>query len=262
MTDSPAARPDRLAELEAVIERGMATFVEVGAALMEVRDGRLYRPENGGRWGAFEDYCRERWGFSRIHAHRLMTAADAVAGLLPMGNGPAPASERQARELAAIPAGRRAEVWQEAVERHGPQPTAAAIRAIARPEALPVEDLDGPALFPRTSGRFAVVDTGTGEIVGDAEPVAPVPTALAERIDAINQRTAVVRSRELDAAARLVVIAADYCRVDPDETARQALDHDPATADVTARSVPGLVDWLTRYAAALRAPGNRVRMVR
>ena len=35
----------RKAQLEATIERGMQTFVEVGLALMEIRDGRLYRAE-------------------------------------------------------------------------------------------------------------------------------------------------------------------------------------------------------------------------
>ena len=32
-----------LAECEAVIERGLATFVEVGRALLHIRDERLYR---------------------------------------------------------------------------------------------------------------------------------------------------------------------------------------------------------------------------
>lgn len=180
MTDSPAVssrEDDRLAELEAVIERGMGTFLEVGRALIEVRDARLYRTG----YATFEEYCRHRWGFSRIHAHRLMAAADAVTDMLPTGNTATPASERQARELAAIADPiRRTEVWQQAVERHGPQPTAAAIRSIARPDdsatRLPVEEIDGPPLFPKRPEprRFAVVDTETGEVVGDAEPMAPI----------------------------------------------------------------------------------------
>jgi hypothetical protein len=38
----PAER-GRLAELEQVVERGLQTFVEVGLALTEIRDSRLYR---------------------------------------------------------------------------------------------------------------------------------------------------------------------------------------------------------------------------
>ena len=83
-----------LVACEAVIERGLATFVEVGAALLRIRDGRLYRETHA----TFEDYCRERWGMSRIHAHRLIEASE-VAGLLPIGNI---ANEAQARALAPL----------------------------------------------------------------------------------------------------------------------------------------------------------------
>ena len=46
-----------LAECEDVINRGLATFVEVGNALLRIRDERLYRAE----FGTFEAYCRQRW---------------------------------------------------------------------------------------------------------------------------------------------------------------------------------------------------------
>lgn len=36
-----------LEENEAIIERGLATFVEVGTALAEIRDNRLYRESHG-----------------------------------------------------------------------------------------------------------------------------------------------------------------------------------------------------------------------
>lgn len=71
----------RLVELEGVIERGLTTFVEVGAALMEIRDSRLYRETHG----TFEAYCRERWGWDRTYAHRTIQAAE-VSRMLPMGN--------------------------------------------------------------------------------------------------------------------------------------------------------------------------------
>lgn len=85
-----------LAENEAVIEAGLATFVEVGRALMGIRDGRQYRSAG---WSDFDTYCRERWGFDRTRAHRLIEAS-GIAEVLPMGN--IPTSERQARELAPL----------------------------------------------------------------------------------------------------------------------------------------------------------------
>ena len=53
---------NRLEELEKTIARGKKTFVEVGLALAEIRDLRLYKREYGG----FEEYCREKWGVVRF----------------------------------------------------------------------------------------------------------------------------------------------------------------------------------------------------
>ena len=92
------AEVDRLAELEAVVERGKMTFVEVGNALLEIRDLRLYR----GAHGTFDSYCRERWGFSRSRGYRLIRAAE-LAGMSPVGDIQ---NERQARAL--LESGRQA----------------------------------------------------------------------------------------------------------------------------------------------------------
>ena len=92
---------------EAVIKRGLNTFADVGNALLAIRDGRLYREQHG----TFEDYCRERWGMSRIHAHRMIDAA-RVCDVLPIGNKPT--SESQARPLARLPAEKQPEAWEAA----------------------------------------------------------------------------------------------------------------------------------------------------
>jgi hypothetical protein len=121
-----------LAEREAVIERGLATFVDVGTALAEIRDDRLYRAS----FPTFEDYCRGRWNLSRAHAYRMIDAAAAVSPIGDMGL-PLPANESQARELAHVPAEDRADVWAQTVERTNGKPTAAAIReTVAHPPIL------------------------------------------------------------------------------------------------------------------------------
>lgn len=137
----------RLAELEGVIERGMATFVEVGSALAEIRESRLYRETHRD----FDSYCRERWGWSARHVNRQIEAATVVAELGPTG----PTSERQARELARVEPERRAEVWREASENGAP--TAARIREVAAP-ALTRDD--------RPPGRPAGGPPATAEAVG------------------------------------------------------------------------------------------------
>ena len=71
-----------LEQHEAVIERGLKTFVDVGNALMAIRDGRLYREQHA----TFEDYCHGRWGMNRGHANRLIRASGMMGSLDPMGS--------------------------------------------------------------------------------------------------------------------------------------------------------------------------------
>src|SRR5688572_46882 len=99
LIDTRSTVGDAFAALDAhegVIERGLQTFYAVGAALLAIRDTRLYRAN----YETFEQYCFQRWKMSRIHAHRLMEASEVVENLLPIGN--IPATESQARELASL----------------------------------------------------------------------------------------------------------------------------------------------------------------
>lgn len=137
MTAIERADADRLVELETVIDSGLRTFVEVGTALAEVRDSRLYRDHHE----TFEDYCRDRWNMSRFYAHRLIDAADVVTSL-PIGNTAPPTNEAQARALAAVPTEKRAEVWRQAVEETGGKPTAAVVTAISKPKPVIGVDLE------------------------------------------------------------------------------------------------------------------------
>jgi hypothetical protein len=94
-----------LAECETAIERGLATFVEVGQALLRIRDERLYRSSHK----TFEEYCRERWGWSKTHANRQIEAAGVAQNLTPIGVKPE--NEAQARVLAPLPPDMQREVW-------------------------------------------------------------------------------------------------------------------------------------------------------
>lgn len=110
-----------LAQLEERVERGLQTFYEVGAALLTIRDARLYRES----FQTFEDYCRERWAMTRQHANRLVAAAEVMANLEPMGSKPA--SERQARELSALPPEAQIHAWAAVTEMLRDEPVTAAI---------------------------------------------------------------------------------------------------------------------------------------
>lgn len=112
----------KLESLEKTIEAGLGTFVEVGNALLEIRDARLYRAS----YGTFEAYCRERWGFSKSYGNMLVAAAE-MATIVAIQN------EGQARALAPLrdEPTKAIEVWRE-VTASG-EPTAAKIReAVSR----------------------------------------------------------------------------------------------------------------------------------
>jgi hypothetical protein len=164
-------RAAALPELEGVIERGLATFVEVGTALAEIRERRLYRETHGD----FDTYCRERWGWSARHANRQIEAAAVVSSLGPIGlepsdevegltpNGTRPTNEAQVRELARVEPERRADVWREASE-NGP-PTAARIREAAAPVVAPPP----PEALAARERRDEVESIGSSlKVVGDA----------------------------------------------------------------------------------------------
>ncbi len=100
----------RLTELEKVIARGKKPFVEVGMALAEIRDLRLYRRE----YGSFAEYCQSKWGWTRQHAYRLIEAAPIGKSNLQV------TSLNQARELAKVEPSQRAGVVQAIVDQGKP----------------------------------------------------------------------------------------------------------------------------------------------
>jgi hypothetical protein len=129
---------------EEVIEKGMSTFVEVGQALARIRDGKLYRDTHG----TFAAYVKNRWGYGRDWAYKLIEAAGVTENVyhgiqtrpsLPPILTP---SERQARELAKAPPEKQAGIWSEVVEEHGEEVTAAKVaEAVARSaKAEPADD--------------------------------------------------------------------------------------------------------------------------
>ena len=122
----------RLGELEAVIERGLKTFVEVGNALREIRDSRLYLQGHA----TFDRYCRDRWGWDRINAHRYVEAAVVVEALSVDNNVEGPLNVAQTREIAPLLRKDEREalaLWRELREEFGTRVTAERIRRVVRP---------------------------------------------------------------------------------------------------------------------------------
>ncbi len=129
LTEPEAAERHRL---ELTVERA---FYEAGAALRQLRSRRLYRSTHR----TFEEYCRERFGFSRQNVNYLIAASGVVDNLLTT-NGCQnsqtnyfqilPTSERQVRPLTTLEPDEQREVWQQAVEEAGGIPSGRIVKGI------------------------------------------------------------------------------------------------------------------------------------
>jgi hypothetical protein len=118
-----------LETLEGVVQRGLVTFIEVGRALAEIRDRRLYRQTHG----TFEEYCHEKWLLRRTRAYQLIDAAKVGEAMSTMVDTP-PTNERQARELAPLlreDEQQAVEVWRDLRDEFGADLTAKLVKRTA-----------------------------------------------------------------------------------------------------------------------------------
>lgn len=175
------AEGERLAACEETIERGLKTFVEVGEALREVRDARLYRA----RYATFEDYCRERWGFNDSRARQLIAAAETVTNVTVEGV-PAPSSEGVARALPREADAAR-ETWAAAVEEHGERPTARQVaetrERLQAPAPLPEpDDVQRQILEQQRDQAGEAAAREYAESMGVAMPAEPLPVERSDKL--------------------------------------------------------------------------------
>jgi hypothetical protein len=120
-----------------MIARGKQTFVEVGLALAEIRDLRLYKRE----YSSFREYCQKRWGWEKRYTNYVIAGAEAVQSL-PEQVGTAVPTLAAARELARVPTEQRGEIVQ-AIAAEGQPVTAPAIKRRLPPPPGQVVDATG-----------------------------------------------------------------------------------------------------------------------
>jgi protein gp37/ribosomal protein L12E/L44/L45/RPP1/RPP2 len=95
LTTSERARFD---ELEAVIQDGLDAFIEVGNALAEVKEERLWRED----YDSWNDYTQERWELAGSTAYQRIHAAQ-TNGRLKEADVKPPSSTRANYELRDVP---------------------------------------------------------------------------------------------------------------------------------------------------------------
>ena len=125
MALSQTEEVDRV-RLEQQVEQG---FYLTGSALRELRDRKLWRSSHG----SFEEYCRDRFGFVRRQAERLIAAVAVYDNLRPNGSQIMPTNERQIRELVSKEPDEQRRIWDKAIERSGGKaPSGRTVEEIAK----------------------------------------------------------------------------------------------------------------------------------
>lgn len=142
---------NQFTKLDAIIVAGAKTFMEVGDALMKVRDAKLYRA----KFATFEEYTESR-GVSIRQAYRYMVAAETAKELknvTRVSHDSDPinieviegASENALNELAKTAPEKRAKVAAKAAKNNGGKLTTKSIKEAAAEldhKAKPIVDVE------------------------------------------------------------------------------------------------------------------------
>ena len=99
--------PERLTSLENIIANNQYRFFDIGKALKEIRDTRLYKLT---LFETFEAYAKKRWDMGRSQVYRLIDAYNVVNNLSPNGDI-LPGNEAQARILAPLDPFEQRKTW-------------------------------------------------------------------------------------------------------------------------------------------------------
>ena len=151
---APSASPvsatdhDDFARFDGIVRRGMATFIEVGLALAQIRDRELWRAGGHSSWA---EYCRMIGGLSKTHANRIIASARVsshIAEVAPIGV--TPGNEAQARQLTRLKQpDQQILAWTRAVERANGQPTAGMLSEVVAELMAGESPSEGSGLSPK-----------------------------------------------------------------------------------------------------------------
>ena len=173
-----------LETLESVIEGGWKTFLEVGEALAEVRKKGLYRD-----YGTFDEYIKNKWGYSRSYAYNLIGSAEVNEQLSSIEDiKDKPLNESQLRELIPVPEAKREEAWKSAVKLAGDKPLTAKIvhKAAQRFKPRKKEKTGKAKLTKPVAGRR--INLGPAlKLVEEAEGMAKGNDPLLSKLGALRE---------------------------------------------------------------------------
>jgi hypothetical protein len=157
----------RLANLEERIDDRVRGMAEIGEALGEIRESRLYREQ----YRNFEEYCVNRWSFSRDRADQMIGAQAIVKAMSESGKVKSkilPSRERHVRELKPLKKDDRVVAWDNAVESAGGgEPSQQQVKAAVVARMAVVDRVESPqygqvVTVKKTEGLLVTAVTAAG----------------------------------------------------------------------------------------------------
>jgi len=113
---STAIDPVRVAlwdSCDTVIKQGVATFIEVGNALLMVRRKDLWKDRG---FDSFASCCEQVWGLKKTYAYDLSNAAEVNERIADSAIAETkPTNVAQLKQLAKLPAAEQSQAWADAV---------------------------------------------------------------------------------------------------------------------------------------------------
>ena len=114
-------------ELDRVVQKGALAFVEVGHALAEIKDRKLWK---GAGYESWTTYAGARLGKSGNYADRQIRSAKIMSELVPIGTNLLPTCEAQVRPLTKLEtADERRQVWDALAQDAAHAPTGKEVEA-------------------------------------------------------------------------------------------------------------------------------------
>lgn len=110
LTIPAASQQERLEILETIVEKGIDTVFEIGAALEEIRDHKLFRPQ----FSTFGQYLEKRWNWTRARCYQLIGATQVRDNLSTHVDNIAQLTEPHCRVLAKLTDEEQVTAWKEA----------------------------------------------------------------------------------------------------------------------------------------------------
>ena len=96
---------EKLKECELVIKTGLETFYQVGQALVEIQESKLYRQD----FNTFDEYLQGRWNFGLRHGQRFIQSFEVINNIRPIGR--IPENLEQTKYLAQLDSDLQGYVW-------------------------------------------------------------------------------------------------------------------------------------------------------